>query len=190
MTLGELIDKVMADTGLDAPRAMQVATELYTPDREEPYTNREIVYAATRLGLMDEDDPLQPTPATAEEAVARDQGELLTDPGEILAEVARVMPRVMVNEFPRIGKRPKDRELPPDVEDMIAELPEEVRLLILDIDLFGAEASITLYDEANDVDRVVGPIDLSRYESGDALRTAITTLLTRLQSKVLRADHN
>jgi hypothetical protein len=182
VTLGELIDKVQAVLDVGAADAFTVAQELWTTE-DRDYTEAQIRYAGTKLGVVAE------KASSGEQAVAQHHEEMLTDPAEILAEVARVMPRVMVEAMPRIGRRPKDHELSAQLEDLLADAPDHVRALICDVDLFNGAATFTLYDEANDVDRSVGPIDLRRYESGREMWHAFEVLLGRLP-KVLAADHN
>ena len=68
-------------------------------------------------------------------------------------------------------------------------LPEHIRVLIGHVSVFEGTVTFTLYDEANDVDRFIGPIDLTRFADGEQLREAIEVLIGRL-GRVLAADFN
>lgn len=186
MTLGELIDRVQAVLNVGAAEAFTVAQELWTTE-DRDYTEAQIRYAGVKLGVVSDEQDAEAT--TAAEALAQQHGELLTDPGEILAEVYKHAPRVLCESLPRIGRRPKDHPLSAHLSDLLEELPEEVRAAILDIDLLNGAATFTLYDEANDVDRSIGPIDLTRYEDGRELEQAMQVLIGRLP-RVLAADFN
>jgi hypothetical protein len=174
---------VTAVLDVGAADAFLVAQELWTTEDRE-YTEAQIRYAGAKLGVGAAEKA-----QTGEEAIAQAHGELLTDPAEVLVEVAKVMPRVFVEQMPRLGRRPKDHELSDELEALLADAPEHIAVTICDIDVFAGSATFTLYDEANDVDRTVGPIDFRRYESGRELWHAFDVLLGRLP-KVLAADHN
>jgi hypothetical protein len=177
MTLGELIDRVLHVTGLDPPDAMRLANELWQGERD--YTNREIAYAASKIATG---EPEAPTP----------EPEMTLDPAEVLAQVYKLCPRVLCQHVPRLGRAPKDSRFfrEQDVDELLAGLPDETKLLIGAFDLVNGRLTITMYDEANDLDRDVGPLDLARYRSSEELDAAIRVLVSRLQSRVLPADFN
>lgn len=190
MTLGELVDRIVQTIGCSAADAMSVAGELWTEDRD--YTNREIGYVASKLGVGPE-DASEPAPEKPEL-----EPELEMDPATVLKLMYRSCPRALpVGEdglvhVPRIGRAP--RESPfftgEDADELLAGLPDETKLLIGAVDIIGRKLTVTLYDEANDVDRDVGPLDLDRYANAGELDRAIRVLLSRLQSRVLPADFN
>lgn len=62
-------------------------------------------------------------------------------------------------------------------------------MLIGSVDVIAGAVTFTLYDEANDIDHRIGPIDLTHFTSADEFRSAINTLLGRLP-RVLAADFN
>lgn len=197
MTLGELVDKVAQTIGCSAADAMKVAAELFTEDRD--YTNREIAYVASKLDVGPE-DVAEPVPDKPEL-----EPELEMDPAKVMKLMYRACPRaIAVNRdgvpddvdvpvhMPRIGRAPKESPFfnEDDVDELLAGLPDETKLMIGAVDLVGRKLTVTLYDEANDVDRDVGPIDLDRYENAAQLNRAINVLMSRLQSRVLPADFN
>lgn len=196
MTRGELLDKVIAHTGLGADDAMKVVNELWGAERA--YTDAGIDYAVEKLGLARDVKPSTPEP------------HMTMDAAEVLLQVNRVMPRLVplqrdieidgavvkgvhpdgVTHIPRVGRAPKesvfyDESLRAEIEA----LPEEIRVLIGSVDVIAGSVTFTLYDEANDIDHKIGPIDLTHFTSADEFRSAIDTLLSRLP-RVLAADFN
>jgi hypothetical protein len=187
MTRGELLDLVIEHTGLGAEDAMKVVSELWGAERA--YTPAGIDYAVEKLGLKSE-----PTPATPEP-------HMTMDPAQVLLEVNRVLPRMIplqidgvhpdgVVAVPRVGRAPKESVFYDEaLREQIEALPEEIRVLIGSVDVFAGAVTFTLYDEANDIDHRIGPIDLTHFTSADEFRSAIDTLLGRLP-RVLAADFN
>ena len=187
MTFGELLDKIVRVTGLTPEDAIKVAQELYGAERA--YTEAGIRYATERL--FGTDEPVQaPAPRTPEP-------QMTMDPAEVLSEVYRACPRCLPKQdgqervfLPRVGRAPKDSVFyDDDLRAQIDALPEEIRVLIGNVSIFDGTVTFTLYDEANDVDRTIGPIDLTRFHSGAELREAIEVLIGRLH-RVLAADWN
>lgn len=184
MTLGELIDRITSLLGLEGEDAFKVAQEVYSPGRAD-YSEDILRYAATKLGLLSE--PVQTAPATP-------MPEMTMDPAEVLREVYLMCPRLVPADedgkvhIPKLGRAPQDEEhkIP---EELLEQLPEDVRVLLFSLDVFNGTADVTFYDEANGVDRTMPTIDLTRYGSADALNEAITTLLGRMP-KYLAADWN
>jgi hypothetical protein len=198
MTLGELVDRVSTITGLEGRPAFDVAYELLDDEgnpRDDASNPDVIAETARKLG---HDVPEPERPVQTQEGPAP---EVSMDPVEVLAEVYRALPRCLPKQedhdavyLPRIGRAPKDSvfysdEVGAELRDQIDQLPEEIKVLIGDVDVFRGEVTFTLYDEANDVDRRIGPIDIDRYASGEQLHEAIMTLLGRLP-RVLAADFN
>jgi hypothetical protein len=125
-----------------------------------------------------------------ERQAERAGGEVTMDPVEVLAQVYRTCPRVLTQEIPRVGRAPKDSVFyDEELQAMIDALPEEIRVLIAGVDLVNGEVNVTLYDEANDVDRTIGPLSLDRYDSRHALEEALRVLIARLP-RVLSSDFN
>jgi hypothetical protein len=182
VTFGELLDKVMRVTGLSPVDAAKVAENIYGAERA--YTDAGIQYAAASLGLTSEaTDAPEATPATPEP-------QMTMDPAEVLREVYAVMPRVLTHAMPKVGRAPKDSVFyDEDLRAQIDALPEEIRVLIGAVDVVDGSVTFTLYDEANDLDRRIGPIDLTRFSTGEQINEAIGVLLKRLP-RVLASDFN
>lgn len=190
MTLGDLVDLVVRTLPhLEPPAAFVVANEMWQGERD--YTNREVLYAASKLGVVDPPEPVVTAPPAPEP-------EMTMDPVEVMKELYRCCPRALPADadgrihVPRIGRAPKDSPFfqGEAAHEYLDQLPDDIKLLIGRIDLVNSRVTITLYDEANDVDRDVGPLDLTRYDSSAELERAIRVLLSRLQSRVLPADWN
>jgi hypothetical protein len=188
MTRGELLDLVIEQTGLGAEDAMRVVSELWGAERA--YTPAGIDYAVEKLGLKSEPKaPATPAP------------HMTMDPAQVLLEVNRVLPRMIplqpdgvhaegIVHVPRIGRAPKDSVFYDEsLRAQIEALPEEIRVLIGSVDVFAGAVTFTLYDEANDIDHRIGPIDLTHFTTADEFKSAIDTLLSRLP-RVLAADFN
>lgn len=187
MSLGELVDRVIELLGCDAAEAFKVAQELHAPDRED-YSDDVIRYAAAKLGVEagGGDEPVQapPTPMP----------EMTMDPAEVMRQVYLMCPRLVPADehdnvhIPKIGRAPVEEQnaIPQEILD---EIPEEWRVLLLQLDVFNAQANVVFYDEANGVDRRMPPIDLERFESGEQVREALDVLLKRLP-RILAADWN
>lgn len=181
----ELVSRVKAITGLSGREASVVAMELTEEEPGVVFSAADIARKAKELGY----DFEQPEGAQDERKSAP-AAEVTMDPAIVLAEVYRSCPRVLTAELPRVGRAPKDSVFyDAEVQAAIDSLPEEIRVLIAGVDLLNGQVTIELYDEANDVDRKIGPIDLSRYSSARALQDAIHVLIGRLP-RVLTADFN
>ena len=123
--------------------------------------------------------------------------------GEQLREAIEVLigrlGRVLAADFnyghdavymPNVGRAPKESVFyDEDLRAQLDALPEHIRVLIGHVSIFEGTVTFTLYDEANDVDRQIGPIDLTRLADGEQLREAIEVLIGRL-GRVLAADFN
>lgn len=179
----ELRDRVASLTGLNKRAAASVATSLLATGSQTEFSAGAIVGEAESLGYEFE----RPEGVKVEREPAPFAAEVTMDAGTVLSEVYEAMPRVLCAQPPRVGKAPEElRRLDPELVD---QLPEEVRALLVKIDVLEGKATFWLYDEANQIDRPIGPIDLTRYDSAEALHEAFGALLRRLP-KVLAADHN
>lgn len=126
--------------------------------------------------------------------------EISVDPAVVLSEVYGACPRMLsprtddqgarVDEkvyVPKIGRCPtKLQEL---AGDAIDQLPDHVKALLVKLNIEDAAMTVWLWDEANEIDRPIGPIDLTRYTTGSELREALETLCSRI-GRVLAADWN
>lgn len=189
MTIGELIDHVHGLLGCDFQDAIRVAQELYAEGRAD-YPDEVIQYAAAKLGVRGEkfdhigveDEPAAPLP------------ELSMDPAVVLREVYLACPRMLIADeqgkthIPRIGRAPQEEQHAIDPE-WLEQVPEEMKVLLLSVDVFNAQAEVVMYDEANGVDRVLPRIDLTRFADGQELYEALEVLGSRIP-KYLAADWN
>lgn len=181
-----LLERVRTLTGLTGRDAAKVAFEFDDPQGVTP---QQIVEKAIELGF---DVERKHAPAKLATPVA----EMTMNPAEVLSEVYMVMPRVLCQKYPQIGRAPTElQQLDPDFMDS---LPEDVKALLVKIDLFEGAATFWLRDEANDVDRPIGPIDLKRWidpesdtpeQAMEKLTEAFLTLLKRV-NRVITADYN
>lgn len=176
----ELIIRVQRLTGLGGRDAAKVAFDL--DDDPKP---QDIIDKARELGYEVEKLHEDATPV----ATAAFAGEVSMNPAEVLSEVYMLSPRVLCQHVPKIGRVPDEARQYEGIEEIVDGLPEEMKLLLVKIDLTEGHATFWLKDEANDVDRPIGPIDLTRYDSDTALVEAFETLLGRLP-RVLAADFN
>jgi len=180
----ELRDRVEAITGLNKRACQVVATTLLAEgEPNAAFSAGQIVKMAERLGYEFDRPEGVKVEDEQEQAFA---SEVSMDPAVVLSEVYENQPRVLCAEMPRIGQAPDElRQLDPELVDQI---PEELRLCLVKIDLFEGKATFWLRDEANDVDRPIGPIDLTRYGGPEQMFEAIQTLLRRDAKGVLRLD--
>ena len=161
--------------------------ELYGAERA--YTEAGIRYAAENLGLTGE-EPVQQQERTPEP-------QMTMDPAQVLSEVYRACPRCLPKQdghdqvyMPKVGRAPKESVFySEELRAQLDALPEHIRVLIGHVSVFEGTVTFTLYDEANDVDGFIGPIDLTRFADSEQLRAAIEVLIGRL-GRVLAADFN
>lgn len=181
----ELVERVKGITGLNSRAASAVAMSLSdTKGDEAVFSATDIAAEAEKLGYEVERKGKDPRPPNAP------LPELSLDPAVVLAQVYEHCPRVLTPEVPRIGRAPKESVFyDEDLQAAIDALPEEIRLLIAGVDLVNGQVNVRLYDEANDLDREIGPIDLTRYSSGRELEQALRVLIGRLP-RVLSSDFN
>jgi hypothetical protein len=176
----ELLDRVKTLTGLNDRAAQAVTLSMLADAPNDTFSAGQIVKAAERLGYdfeRPEGIADEPEPWAAE---------ITMDPAIVLSEVYENSPRVLCSQMPRIGKAPDElQQLDPD---LIEQLPDEVRALLLKIDVFEGKATFWMRDEANELDRPIGPIDLRRYSSGRELIEGVMALLQRDAKGVLRLD--
>lgn len=177
----ELVERVKALTGLNLRASCAIAqdfAEEYVPSAAE------IIERARDLGYDFTARTEKPRPL--DQSIG---AEISMDPATVLAEVYEVCPRVLMANFPCIGRAPTELEAHPDLMAEIEQLPDEIRVLLAKVNVADEQLTVWLRDEANDVDRPIGPISLRPYRTGQQLHDAIMTLLGRLP-RVLRADSN
>lgn len=187
----ELLERVRTLTGLNGRAASAVAISIADQHGDAPVSANQIIEEAESLGY--EVHRKGPAVDTAKHALP----EIELDPAEVLKAVYRECPRLLPKQeghdavaLPRVGRAPKESIFyDEEIRAQIDALPEEIRVLVGHVDLFNGQMTVTLYDEANDVDRHIGPIDLARYGSEGALTKAIYVLCGRLP-RVLAADWN
>jgi hypothetical protein len=173
----ELVERVEALTGLNHRAAQVIALEL-GPGEHGP---GDIVRVAEKLGY--EFEPPADVKATPEPFAA----EVTMDPATVLSEVYENSPRVLCEHMPKLGRAPEElQQLAPE---LVEQLPEDVLAMLVKVDLHEGKATFWLRDEANDVDRPIGPIDIRRFTDGQQLHEAFVTLMKRLD-RVLAADFN
>lgn len=188
----EILERVKALTGLGGRDAAKVAFEFDPDDEPRP---QDIIDKAIELGFDVErkhgDEPETPAPFGVG---------ITMDPGEVLTEVFMVMPRcvpvrededgnVLPVEIPRIGRAPAEIQNFEGHEQFMEELPEDVRLILAKIDVFEGKVTFWVRDGANEIDRPIGPVDLTVYTSERQMHEAFMDLLRRLP-RVLAADLN
>lgn len=185
----ELRARIEALTGLNSRAAGAVAASLLAGMHESDdsvLSAGDIVREAEQLGYeIKRPEGADPAPEPAEPKPA---AEVSMNPAEVLSEVYMVMPRVLCTHMPKLGKAPNEaHEL--GFSELIEQLPEDVQAMLVKIDLYEGQATFWLRDEANEIDRPIGPIDITRYEDGTALQDAFDVLMRRLPL-VLAADFN
>src|SRR5213078_611741 len=174
-----LLERVKTLTGLHGRDAAKVAFEFEDPTAVSP---QEIVEKAIELGF-----DVEKKHGQRAVVAATPMPEMTMNPAEVLSEVYMVMPRVLSQDYPRIGRAPAElQQLDPE---FLEGLPEDVKALLVKIDVFSESATFWLRDEANDVDRPIGPIDLNRWidaetdtpeQAMEKLTEAFLTLLRRV----------
>lgn len=175
----ELLERVKSLTGLEGRDAAKVAFELEGEPRPQ-----EIIDKAIELGF-----DVERKHGEKAVAAATPIEECTFDPVKVLSEVYMTTPRVMCREMPKMGRAPEELNRYEQFAGIMEELPDEVKAMLVKIDLLEGAATFWIRDEANDIDRPIGPIDLTGYDSEHALEQAFQTLLTRM-NKVLAADFN
>lgn len=173
----ELLARVQALTGLGTRDAAKVAFEF--EDGAQPLP-QEIVDMAIQLGFDVERKHGRTTTGTF-------APEMTMDPAEVLSEVYLMCPRVLMVNTPKMGRAPVEAQ--EHFPELMDSLPEEIKVLLVKIDMLEGAATFWIRDEANDVDRPIGPIDITRYGDERALEQAFMTLMQRM-NKVLAADTN
>jgi hypothetical protein len=202
-SFGELLDRVQRLTKLDTDEAYAVAKDLWDADASAIPTPAQIVSTAERLGYtVNATTDAPPNAPSIEDAMADMTDEeklhlqlvnglkslhISADPAEVLHEVYMVEPRVLQAEIPVLGQAPDEAYQHFAAE--LADLPEDVIACLVKIDLFQGQATYWLRDEANNVDRPIGPIDLTRYPDATALSDALLEAFKRMP-RVLAAEYN
>lgn len=202
-TFGDLLDRVTRLTGLEPNDAFPIAQALWGDDVP---TAAQIVAKAKELGhdvkppdAGERPDMNEPSvkdamaDMTDEEKLhqrmfkAMGNIHISMDPAEVLSEVYMVEPRVLQANMPVLGRAPD--EAYQHFAKELADLPEDVVAALVKIDLYEGKATYWLRDEANNVDRPIGPIDLTRYPNESALSDALFEAFKRLP-RVLAAEFN
>lgn len=189
----EILERVKALTGLNGRDAAQVAFTFDPGDEPRP---QDIIDAAVALGfdvekLHGEDEPETPAPFGVG---------ITMDPAQVLTEMFMVMPRcvpvrqddngdTLPVEIPHIGRAPAEIQNFEGHEQFMDELPEDVRLILAKIDVFEGKVTFWVRDGSNEIDRPIGPVDLTVYTSERQMHEAFMDLLKRLP-RVLAADSN
>jgi hypothetical protein len=175
----ELCERVVALTGLSQREAAQVA---FAFDEGAVPSPAQIVDMAIELGYDVEAKHANKTD-TMDEPIA----EVTFDPAVVLEEVFLMCPRVLMSATPVLGRAPDQAlEL---FADELANLPEDIIAALVKINIHEGEVTVWVRDEANDLDRPIGPISIKHMDSESALNDAILTLFKRLP-RVLAADTN
>ncbi|HEX6973350.1 MAG TPA: hypothetical protein VF147_03050 [Vicinamibacterales bacterium] len=182
----ELLQRIEALTGLRGRDAAQVAfafDEGYTP------TSAEIVEAAANAGFDVEVKHGRTT------KTATPIAEISMDPATVMENVYWACPRLTPADedgkvhVAKLGRAPDELRQYEGFEEIIDEMPEEMRAVLVKIDLLEGKATFWLRDGANEIDRPIGPIDLSAYDSERALIEGLGVLFKRID-RVLAADWN
>lgn len=182
----ELLGRIEALTGLKGRDAAQVA---FTFDAGYTPTAAEIVDAAANAGFDVEVKHGQDT------KTATPIAEMSMDPVVVMEQVYWACPRLTPADdqgkvhVAKLGRAPDELRQYEGMEDLIAELPEEMRAVLVKIDLLEGKATFWLRDGANEIDRPIGPLDLTAYRSERALIDAMEHLFKRID-RVLAADWN
>lgn len=187
----ELMERVKSLTGLEGRDAAQVAFGL--DDNPRP---QEIIEKALELGF----DVEKLHGQTARETNAPLGSGISMDPAVVLTEVFLVVPTCMPVrlddegeaiplEIPVMGRAPEEAERHESIAEMLADLPEDIRAMLVKIDLLEGAATFWVRDAANEIDRPIGPIDITNYSSGEELTEAFMDLLKRI-GRVLAAGWN
>lgn len=178
----ELRDRVKALTGLNDRAAQAIALSMLADSPgETAFSAGQIVKTAETLGYDFE------RPEGVEDEPEPWAAEVTMDQAEVQAAVYEAgLPRAFCTDLPRLGKAPDElQQLAPE---LVEQLPDEVRAVLLKINQFEGQATFWVYDEANQIDRAIGPIDLRRYSNERQIVEAVTALLQRDARGVLRLD--
>lgn len=117
------------------------------------------------------------------------------DPATVMEQVYWMCPRLTPADddgkvhIAKLGRAPEEARQYEGLAELIDEMPDEMKAVLVKIDMFEGAATFWLRDGANEIDRPIGPIDLSAYDSERALMEAMTVLMKRID-KVLAADWN
>ncbi len=189
----EMMHRIESLTGLTGRDAARVAFE-FDPDTQ-PRPD-EIVDKAIEMGY----DVERKHDAPADEPDAPFGVGISMDPAVVLTEMFMVMPRcvpvrtdlngdAMPVQVPKVGRVPDEAQGHESLHELIDELPDDISLILAKIDVFAGSCTFWVRDGANEIDRPIGPIDLTKYTSANQINEAFMDLLKRLP-KVLAADLN
>jgi hypothetical protein len=179
----ELLTYVRRVTGLPLRQAAFVAEDVSTEDRDFPKPQMIVDAAIARGYDVDKKHAAQ--------AANRLGPDIIEDPAEVVANLYLACPRAFMTEVPTIGRAPvsQDPELTEQLNELLDGLPDGIKGAIAKINVIDGEATVWVHDSANMIDRPIGPIDITRYESENQLLSALSNLGWRI-GRVLAADCN
>lgn len=199
-TFNELVTRIEGITGLGRRQASTVAIALTDEDSDSIPTAAQIVDAAAELGY--DVDIKHARKAAREHGDTSFAPDVEMDPEAVFAQVHLANPGRLIPatdgkvSLPRIGLAPEqamrmmDDEAREKLEELRAEADSEgVFAALTALDLGAMEATVWIYDEANGIDRPIGPIDLTRYSGPQAFERGLQALMARARF-VLTADWN
>lgn len=201
-TFNELVTRIESITGLGRRQASTVAIALTDEESDSIPTAAQIVDTAVELGY--DVDVKHARKAARESGDTSFAPDVEMDPNEVFAQVHLANPGRLIPatngevKMPRIGLAPQEamRMMDDEAREKLDELRDEaeaegnsVFAALTALDLSAMQATVWIYDEANGIDRPIGPIDLTRYSGPQAFQEGLGALMARARF-VLTADWN
>jgi len=201
-TFNELVTRIESITGLGRRQASTVAIALTDEESDSIPTAAQIVDTAVELGY--DVDVKHARKAARESGDTSFAPDVEMDPNEVFAQVHLANPGRLIPatngevKMPRIGLAPQEamRMMDDEAREKLDELRDEaesegnsVFAALTALDLNAMQATVWIYDEANGIDRPIGPIDLTRYSGPQAFQEGLGALMARARF-VLTADWN
>ena len=201
-TFNELVTRIESITGLGRRQASTVAIALTDEESDSIPTAAQIVDTAVELGY--DVDVKHARKAARESGDTSFAPDVEMDPNEVFAQVHMANPGRLIPatdgevKMPRIGLAPQEamRMMDDEAREKLEELRDEaegegnsVFASLTALDLGAMQATVWIYDEANGIDRPIGPIDLTRYSGPQAFQEGLAALMARARF-VLTADWN
>ena len=201
-TFNELVTRIESITGLGRRQASTVAIALTDEESDSIPTAAQIVDTAVELGY--DVDVKHARKAAREHGDTSFAPDVEMDPNEVFAQVHMANPGRLIPatdgevKMPRIGLAPQEamRMMDDEAREKLDELRDEaesegnsVFAALTALDLNAMQATVWIYDEANGIDRPIGPIDLTRYSGPQAFQEGLGALMARARF-VLTADWN
>lgn len=201
-TFNELVTRIESITGLGRRQASTVAIALTDEESDSIPTAAQIVDTAVELGY--DVDVKHARKAARESGDTSFAPDVEMDPNEVFAQVHLANPGRLIPatdgevKMPRIGLAPQEamRMMDDEAREKLEELRDEaegegnsVFASLTALDLGAMQATVWIYDEANGIDRPIGPIDLTRYSGPQAFQEGLGALMARARF-VLTADWN